>query len=349
MTLHVGNYLSKTLGTHSVGEALTPRLAARGHSVITTSSQQNRVLRLFDMLLTTWRRRRDYQIAEVAVFSGAAFFWAESVCALLRALHKPYVLSLHGGNLATFAQRHPRRVERLIRSAERVTTPSHRLRETFLPIRPDLMVMPNGINLSSFTYRERQQIQPRIAWLRAIHSMYAPQVAVEAVARLVVEFPQIELALIGPDKDSSTLRLVNDTIERLGVGAQVRVVGAVPFDDVPDALASYDIFLNTTTVESFGVSLLEAAAQGMCIVTTTAGELPYIWTHDEDALLVPPEDPEATAAAIRRLVCEPGLAARLSRNARRKAEGYDWSAIVPRWERLFEEVKKSAETGSTPR
>jgi glycosyltransferase involved in cell wall biosynthesis len=83
---------------------------------------------------------------------------------------------------------------------------------------------------------------------------------------------------------------------------------------------------------------MEAAACGLCIVSTNVGELPLLWTNGDDALLVEPDDPKAMAAAVRRLLTESGLAERLSRNARAKAEQFDWSLILPQWERLLTEV-----------
>ena len=57
-----------------------------------------------------------------------------------------------------------------------------------------------------------------------------------------------------------------------------------------------------------------------------------------DALLVPPNDPNAMAAAVKRILTEPGLAEQLSRNARKKAESFDWSVILPQWEKLINSV-----------
>jgi glycosyltransferase involved in cell wall biosynthesis len=99
-----------------------------------------------------------------------------------------------------------------------------------------------------------------------------------------------------------------------------------------------DIFLNTTNVDNTPVSVLEALACGLCVVSTDVGGIPYLLEHEEDALLVPPDDAEAMAAAVRRVLTEPGLAERLSRNARKKAEGFDWSVVLPQWERLLLEV-----------
>ena len=70
---------------------------------------------------------------------------------------------------------------------------------------------------------------------------------------------------------------------------------------------------------------MEAAASGLCIVTTNVGELGLLWTDGVDALVVQPEDPKAMATAIQRILVEPGLAHNLSVNARKKAEQFDWS------------------------
>ena len=93
--------------------------------------------------------------------------------------------------------------------------------------------------------------------------------------------------------------------------------------------------MNTTRFESFGVSVLEAAAAGMCIVSTNVGELSYLWEHGKEALLVPPSDPQAMASAVRRLLTEPGLCQLLSKAAHDKAQTFDWAAVMPRWESLL--------------
>lgn len=323
-------------------KAVAAQLGAQGWRVSTTSTVNNRLLRPADMLYTIWRARDAYAVAQIDVFSGSAFQWAETSAALLKRLHKPYVLVLRGGNLAAYAQTRRERVQYLLRDAAAVVTPSHMLHQALRDLRPDLAVLPNALDLTPYAWRERTQPAPRIAWLRAIHSMYAPQIAVEAVGLLSADLPDLQLDLIGPVKENGALEQVQAAITRWKLADRVRVVGAIPKADVPATLAGYDVFLNTTTIESFGMSVLEAAAGGMCIVTTTAGELPYIWTHEHDALLVPPNDAQATADAIRRLLTDPALAARLSINARQTAERYTWTSVLPQWESLLARVQSAA-------
>src|SRR5437773_692073 len=136
--LVIGNFLSSSTGTRGVCEELAARLSASNWTVLTTSDCQHRVFRLLHMISTVWRKRREYSVAQVDVYSGLAFLWAEAVCQNLRWAGKPYVLTLHGGNLPSFARRWPRRVCRLLRSAAAVTTPSRYLLENMLHYRSDL-------------------------------------------------------------------------------------------------------------------------------------------------------------------------------------------------------------------
>ena len=103
-----------------------------------------------------------------------------------------------------------------------------------------------------------------------------------------------------------------------------------------------DIFLNTTNIDNTPVTILEALACGLCIVSTNVGGIPYLLEDECDALLVPPDNAEAMALAVRKILTMPDLAKHLSQNARKKAERFDWRKIIPQWESLFQRVLKGA-------
>ena len=159
--------------------------------------------------------------------------------------------------------------------------------------------------------------------------------AVKVLAALYRRYPGVRLVMIGPDKGDGSWQLVQRLAGSLGVAKGLQLVGAVPKAAVPQWLEQEYIFVNTSRFDSFGVSVMESAACGLPVVTTGVGEFPYLWQHEADALLVPPDDPEAMAAAVRRILTEAGLAERLSRKARKQTEGLDWSLILPRWENVF--------------
>ena len=333
--LIVGNFLSHRTGAQSVCEDLASHLSARGWRVHATSRKKARVGKLIDMLATVWRQRHEFALAQVDVYSGPAFLWAESVGWALRRTRKPFVLTLHGGNLPNFAARWPRRVARLLRSAAIVTSPSRYLLEQMRVYRADIRLLPNPLDLTNYSFHPCPTSRSRLVWLRAFHEIYNPTLAPRVMARLKPDFPSLRLTMIGPDKGDGSLQRTQKLADELGVANEIQFVGGVPKTEVPATLHKADIFLNTTNEDNTPISVMEAMAAGLCVVSTNVGGLPYLLDDGRDALLVPPDDDAAMAAALRRILSDAKLAQELAAHARRKVEGFDWPAILPQWEAMF--------------
>jgi glycosyltransferase involved in cell wall biosynthesis len=331
--LVIGNFLSSSSLNECVCEELARRLESRGWPVVTASDRLSKPARLADMVMTAWRARREYGVAWVDVFSGRAFVWAEAVCWTLRRAGKPYVLMLRGGSLPDFARRWPGRVRALLGSARSVIVPSNYLFERMQPYCSTLRLIPNAVHASEYPFRLRTDPGPNLVWLRAFHRVYNPALAPAIVALLKESWPEVRLTMYGPDKQDGSLELVRETARRVGVERLIELPGAVPKRLVPEALSHGDIFLNTTDFDNAPVSVLEAMACGLCIVSTDAGGIRHLLEDGKDALLTPCGDAQAMASAVRRILTEPGLAARLSSNARRKSERFDWSIVLPELER----------------
>ncbi len=318
-------------------QELAARLSESGYEVI-TSSKTGRAVRLFDMLYTIWRCRHRYEIALIDVFSGWAFLWADAACRLLHQLDRGSILVLHGGNLPDFAARHPNRVKRLFQLANQITTPSSYLQDRLKSYSRQIDLIPNALDLQAYPFTLRDNPNPSLIWLRALHRVYNPALAVRVTAALIDEFPDVQLTLIGPDKRDGSREELSRLIGELGIADRVDLPGGVPKSEVPDWLNRGDIFLNTTTIDNTPVSVLEAQACGLCVVSTDVGGIPYLLENEHNALLVPSDDLYAMYTAVRRALIEPGLAAKLSQNARRKVENLDWSEVLPQWEALIADV-----------
>ncbi|MGD0778602.1 MAG: glycosyltransferase, partial [Candidatus Solibacter sp.] len=152
------------------------------------------------MVRTCWARRHSYELAHIEVYSGNAFLWAEAVSAILRSVGKPYVLTLHGGNLPAFVRKWPRRAGRTIAAAAAVTAPSRYLLEQMKFWRSDIRLLPNAIDRSLYPFLPRETLRPKLVWLRAFHDVYDPWTAVRVLALLKDRFPDIALLMIGPEK-----------------------------------------------------------------------------------------------------------------------------------------------------
>jgi len=334
----ISNFLPQPKYNKNIWHSLAERLSETGWDMITASDKINRFHRLLDMIWCVWRQRKRYKVAQIDVFSGKAFFFAEVSCKLLQLIKKPVVLTLHGGGLPEFGAKHPQRMKILLQAGNRVATPSDYLKNELKAFHSNIQVIPNPVDISHAIYRQRDKAEPKLIWVRAFHTIYNPLMAIEVLRRLIPIFPQIHLTMVGPDKRDHSLKSVMASVKEFGLQNQVSVRLGVDHKEIPQLLNKADIFINTSNYDTFPRSIIEAMANGLCVVTTNVGGIPYLAEHLEEALLVPPDQPAEMAEAIRQIIENKQLAQRLSINAHKRAEKYDWSAILPQWEKLFCEV-----------
>lgn len=334
--LLIGNHFRSKKSNLNIWHELPVRLQGIGWETIVTSKKRCRILRIADMVWTIMSKR--YHIAEVDVFSGPSFLWVELSVIILKILKKPIILTLHGGNLPVFANKHSKRVQRVLASADAVVAPSAYLQIRLSQFRKDIHIIPNPIDKGAYLFRHRTKPRGNLIWVRAFHEVYNPSLAPAILDRLRRNLPDIHLTMIGPDKGDGSLERMQQLASSLDVSSNITIIGGIPREEVPNWLSKGDIFMNTSNIDNLPVSVLEAMACGLCIVTTNVGGIPYLLEHGKEGLLVPPRNPQAFADAIQNIITDQSLASRLSSNAREKAESFDWSIILPQWDRLFHEV-----------
>ncbi|HET8984449.1 MAG TPA: glycosyltransferase family 4 protein [Trueperaceae bacterium] len=341
--LIVADFSASKLGNASVAEQLAAKLRASGDQVIATSDKTNRWLRASDMVASAIRYRHAVDVAIIDVYSGAAFRWAEWATSIVRSAGTPVIHVLRGGNLPKFAAANPDRVKRLFGLSNAVVALSGFLYEEMAPYGPIAEVIPNPLEAGAYPFRRRSTATPEMVWLRSFNTIYNPTLGPRVLAEVAAVYPATSpvgarLTMIGSDQGDGSLQSTEAVATELGIRDQLVLKGRVPKADVPQHLSKGDIFINTTDVDNVPITVLEAMACGLCVVTTDVGGLPYLLADGVDALLVPRDDPKAMANAVLRIIEEPGLADRLSNNGRAKAESFDWSKVLPRWRSLIANV-----------
>ena len=160
---------------------------------------------------------------------------------------------------------------------------------------------------------------PCVAVVGNISRGRAQDVAVRALAWLRADLPGAHLLIAGQTlprrADLAYRRELVELASRLGVADAVTFVGFV--DPIGDVYAAADVVVNPVLVpEALGHSSLEALAAGRPLVAARSGALPELLRDGTDALLVPPGDHAAVAAAVRGLWRDPALRARLAETGR---------------------------------
>ena len=137
---------------------------------------------------------------------------------------------------------------------------------------------------------------------------------------------------------------IRPEIERRIAGADlaesVRLLGER--DDVPDLLRAADLLVHPSDEEGFPNAILEAMAAGLPVVATRVGGTPELVVDGVTGILVPPRSPADLAAAVSRLLADPGLARRLGTAGRERAvREFPLGRMVERTEALYTEVLRT--------
>lgn len=126
------------------------------------------------------------------------------------------------------------------------------------------------------------------------------EVAIQAMALIKAVAPQAHLSIAG---DGKQRQMLADRIATLGLTGTVSLLGRR--EDVHELMMNADILVHPARWEGFGLVLLEAMRAGLPIVATRVSAIPEVVAEDITGLLVPPDDPDALAAAISKLIHEP--------------------------------------------
>jgi len=202
-------------------------------------------------------------------------------------------------------------------------------------------LIPNGIPTSEYA----PSAERRACW-RAEHGIEPHAIVITHVGRfvevknhalLVNAFARLHsttplyLVLVGGGELEGAVRR---QVEQLGLPQKVRFLGIR--SDVPDILNASDIFALSSRWEGNPMSVQEAMASGLPVVSTAVGGVPELVQHGKTGLLVPPENVDALAQALQQLIDQPDQRCLLGKQARQHAQQhFDIQQTVRMYEELY--------------
>ena len=199
-----------------------------------------------------------------------------------------------------------------------------------------IVVLPNPIAVPDVGDRDE---------LRRRHGFEGPtlvfagrlslQKEVDVLLRAVDAFDGAALVIAGDGPERARLDVL---VAELGLGDRVRFLGAQPRETVLELLAAADAEVLSSGWENFPHSLIEGLAVGTPVIATGVGGVREIVTDGENGLLVPPGDPEALAAAIRRFFADGALREQLRGAARGSVARFAPEPVYARLEALLQEA-----------
>jgi len=270
-----------------------------------------------------------------------------------RFLRVPVVLTVHGGDIFAFQGPLGRLVKRsALKRAEACTANSAFTRGLLLQLCPaaEVNIVPMGVDVtefepsrSSLALRRRLNVGKemilfvgRLVEKKGVHNLLA------AMARVLRNFPEATLVLVG---DGTQRQELGRMAERLEITGAVRFLGKLPHEQLPEYYAAADLFVGPSVVdrsgdtEGLGVVFIEAASAGLAIVGTSVGGISDVLINEVTGIAVEPDQPEALADAIDRLLGDEPLRRRLGTAARQHAlSQFSWSQVAARFSNVFRDA-----------
>jgi glycosyltransferase involved in cell wall biosynthesis len=194
----------------------------------------------------------------------------------------------------------------------------------------------NIIDTSEFKRRARMKLAPVFLHNRILEPLYNVPCALRAFQIVQRQYPQARLTVAHDGPSRPELEALAQRLEL----RNTEFIGCVPHSKIAGLYDAADIYLTSPDFDCMPGSILECFASGLPVVATKAGGIPYIATDGETALLVPCGDHEAMARAAVRLLEDPDLVERLTRNAFEECAKYDEDKVRGQWKRLYEQLMR---------
>ena len=197
-----------------------------------------------------------------------------------------------------------------------------------------IAVIPNGVEASRFGDRSQDQLTAPVRTVITVANLRpekSHETLIGAAALVAAEFPDVRFQIVGNGPRREALASL---VSARGLDHAVEFLGHR--EDVPQLLAAADVFVLPSRSEAFPNGAIEAMAAGLPVVASSVGGLLDLIEPERTGLLVAPEDPDALAAALRRLFTDRAFAARLGRSARAQVhQRYSFDRMVTSFEELY--------------
>ncbi|MFK2820708.1 glycosyltransferase [Flavobacteriaceae sp. LMIT009] len=335
MLLYIGNKLVSKERNASGIDTLSALLRQEGYTVRAVSSYSIKLFRLVSMMWNVLWFSRKISYVLIDTYSTKNFYYAYVVSRLCFLLNLKYVPILRGGNLSYRLDNSPKMAKAIFSNSYKNVSPSNYLKSEFDKRGFSATYIPNVIEIKNYKFLERGISTPRLLYVRAFAGIYNPEMAIKVLNELSKTYTDASLCMIGPVKDESFERC-KALVKRLNLEDKVEFTGKLSKSAWHKKAEEFNIFVNTTNIDNTPVSVMEAMALGLPVVSTNVGGVPYLINNNETGLLVDKGDVKQMVEAINLLTIDNELKSKLVKNARNQVEKFDWEVVRYQWKKLLQ-------------
>lgn len=331
--LYIGNNLRTKNANISSIQLLGGLMEREGIKMYYASSKVNKAFRMMDMIYSLVKLCRQIDYVIIDTYSTHNFYFALIISQLSRLFGLKYIPNLNGGNLPARLKKNTYLSKLIFKNAYLNVSPSHYLKDAFSRHGyENVKYIPNTIEIKNYQFEVKSFEKIKMLWVRSFSQIYNPEMAIHVLRKLRDLGFDAYLCMVGPDSDGS-LQKVKALSKELGV--DVTFTGKLTKPEWIALAKDYNIFINTTNFDNTPVSVIEAMALGLPVISTNVGGIPYLINDRLEGVLVEANNVESMVQAILNIAMDSNYANELSKNARRKVEKFDWEVVKHAWKKVL--------------
>lgn len=288
--------------------------------------------------LNLLREVRKYDVIHIFSASYLSFLIAPTPAILVSKLYgKKIVLNYHSGEAEDHLRRWRRSTIPILNLTDAIVVPSEYLVRVFASFGLKTSAIFNIVELDKFVFRERRQLRPIFLSNRNLELHYGVDAVLRAFALVQQRIPEAVLTVAGDGSQRQALETLATELKL----KKTSFTGRVEHEEIHRHYADSDVFLNASRIDNQPLSILEAFACGLPVVTTNAGGIPDIVTDGETGFVVAVDDHQALAQRAIKLLSDCNIAATMTVQAREECRKYTWEVVGDRWLCLYRKLAEN--------
>ncbi len=262
-------------------------------------------------------------------------------------LKKPYVIYGRGSDIYIYLSPRLRKLlaKLALTDADAVIALTNDMKQALQKLhRREVILIPNGVDIDKFSTLSREEARSKfnikdnermLIFVGRLTPIKGVRFLIKAMALIRQQHLGVRLLIVGDGEERQNLEELAD---KLNLKKWVSFLGQTPSERIPEYMVASDIFVLPSLSEGFPLTILEAMASGLPIVTTRVRGLPEIVKDGENGFLVEPQNPGQIAERVLLILSDDALRERMAKNNWQQAKQYSWQNVAKSLEEIYSRV-----------
>lgn len=315
-------------------ETLMKQFKARRLTPLIFTRKKGRINQVWDVVSSLYMNRMDFDVIHIQSHSYKNIILLAIVLFMGRVLRKKVVVMYYGGAAHEFFNTWPRIIRRIFCYPNEIIVAGKYVQRAFDKINIKTNIIPHILDVDSWSFRQRDKPALNFLWVRHLRSEYNPLMVLELFKRFSLNAGgKLSIVGEGPFKSKMDAYILKNQL------SSVCLLGRVSAVELRNLLDEADFFINTTNVDNQPVSVLEAMACGVPVISTNVGGIPDIIKNERNGMLSDPGNIDQMEENIRYLLERSDLYMNISTAGREFIEKtFSNDKILREWNEIYRKI-----------